>query len=156
MAMSVEEKAVMKTYISRKARTIPFLVIMAFSLMPLLMFSYSYVRGQFAWHKTEAEIVMVNDDGGGFYHYADERSGETFTGTYYPYRILIHYQIGQAVEVHDKIPMAYNPNDPTTHILFPKVLMQMITWAVVFMFCFIMYFWLEWVLKKRAVIKIAG
>ncbi|MBQ4465162.1 MAG: hypothetical protein II916_04290 [Oscillospiraceae bacterium] len=156
MAMSVDEKAYMKTYVSRKVRTIPFLVIMAFSLMPLLMFSFQYVRGQFAWHKTEAIVVMVNDDGSGFYHYVDEQTGEDHKGMYSPYRVLIHYRIGKAVEVNDRIPMAYDPNQPDTRILFPKTLMQMATWAIVFLFCFIMYFWLEWALKKRAKIKIAG
>lgn len=156
MPMSVDEKAIMKTYLSRKVRTVPLLIIMLFSLMPLLMFSYSYVRGQFAWHKTEAEVVMVNEDGGGFYKYVNEKTGESYSGTYYPYRILIHYQIGKAVRVHDTIPMAYNPKDPTSHVLFPKLEMQMLTWAAVFVFCFITYFWLEWVLKKRAKIKIAG
>ena len=156
MPMSVDDKAVLKTYLSRKIRTVPILILMIFSLLPLCMFSFQWVCGQLAWHKTEAEIIMVNENGGGFYRYINERNGESFSGTYYPYRILVHYQIGQAMQVHDKIRMAYNPNKPSEHVLFPKLEMQMLTWLSVFVFCFIIYFWLEWVLKKRAKIKIAG
>ena len=156
MPMSVDDKAIMKVYLSRKIRTMPFLIIMIFSLLPLGMFSFNWVRGQLAWHKTEAEVIMVNDDGGGFYRYMNERTGESFSGTYYPYRVLIHYQIGKSVQVHDTLRMAYNPKEPSTHVLFAKLELQMLTWGVVFVFCFIIYFWLEWVLKKRAKIKIAG
>ena len=156
MPMTLDEKAVMKTYMSRKIRTVPILILMVFSLLPLCMFSFQWICGQLSWHKTEAEIVMVNADGGGFYRYTNSKSGELFSGTYYPYRILVHYQIGKAMQVHDKIRMAYNPNKPSEHVLFPKLEMQMLTWLIVFCFCFIIYFWLEWVLKKRAKIKIAG
>lgn len=156
MAMSIDEKAIVKTYLSRKIRTIPFLVLMIFSLLPLGMFTFSWVRGQLWWNKTDAEVVMVNDDGGGFYRYTLERTGESFSGTYYPYRILIHYQIGKSVNVHDKIPIAYNPKDPVSHVIFSRLEYSMVTWLIVFVFCFVVYFWLEWVLKKRAKIKIAG
>ena len=154
--MSVDEKAYFKTYMSRKVRTVPILILMLFSLLPLCMFSFQWVSSQLTWHKTEAEIVMVNADGGGFYRYTNTRTGETFSGTYYRYKILIHYQIGQAVQVHDKIRMAYNPNKPSEHVLFPRLEIQMLTWLIVFIFCFIIYFWLEWVLKKREKIRIAG
>ena len=156
MSMSLDEKAVLKTYVSRKLRTIPFLILMLFSLLPLCMFSFRWVRGQLAWNKTEAEVIMVNQDGGGFYRYINSRTEETFSGTYYPYRILVHYRIGKAMQVHDTIRMAYNPDKPSEHVLFPKLEIQMLTWLIVFVFCFVIYFWLEWVLKKRAKIKIAG
>lgn len=156
MAMSVDEKAVVKTYLSRKLRTIPFLILMVFSLLPLCMFSFDWVRGQLWWHKTEATVILVNEDGGGFYRYANERTGETYSGTYYPYRILIHYQIGQSVKANDTIRMSYNPKNPSSHVLFPKLELRIVTWLTVFVFCFVIYFWLEWTLKKRAKIKIPG
>lgn len=52
--------------------------------------------------------------------------------------------------------MAYNPNKPSERVLFQDLEMKMATWLIVFMFCFITYFWMEWVLKKRSKIKIAG
>ena len=156
MPMSVDEKAIMKAYMSRKVRTVPILILMLFSMLPLCTFSFQWVCGQLAWHKTEAEVVMVNDDGGGFYRYTCRKTKETFSGTYYPYRILIHYRIGKAVQVGDKIRMAYNPNKPSERVLFQDLEMKMATWLIVFVFCFITYFWMEWVLKKRSKIKIAG
>lgn len=156
MPMSVDERAVLKTYMSRKLRTVPILILMLFSLLPLSMFTFDWVRGQLAWKKTQAEIVMINEDGGGFYRYTYEKTGESFSGTYYPYRVLVHYQIGKQLHVHDQISMAFNPSKPTQHVLFPKLELQMLTWAIVFIFCFIIYFWLEWVIKKRSKIKIAG
>lgn len=66
MPMSVDEKAIMKAYMSRKIRTVPILILMLFSLLPLCSFSFQWACGQLAWHKTDAEVVMVNEDGGGF------------------------------------------------------------------------------------------
>lgn len=156
MPMSVDDKAVMREYMSRKIRTIPILILMLFSLMPLCVYSFRWVRSQLMWHKTEAEIVMVNEDGGGFYRYTNRKTEETFSGTYEPYRILIHYQIEKDVQVHDTIRIAYNPNKPSEHVVFLKLELQMLTWLIVFLFCFVIYFWLEWVLKKRSRIRIAG
>lgn len=156
MPMSIDDKIIAKAYLSRKIRTVPFLILMIFSLLPLCMFSFDWVRGQLWWHKTEAEVIMVNDDGGGFYRYQNERTEESFSGTYYPYRILVHYRIGRAVSLHDTIRMSYDPKDPSHHVLFPKLELRILTWFVVFVFCFVMYFWLEWTLKKRAKIKIPG
>ena len=156
MPMSVDEKALLKTYFSRKVRTIPLLILMLFSLVPLSTLSFQWVCGQLAWHKTYAEVVMVNDDGGGFYRYQISRSGEELSGTHYPRKILLHYQIDKDAEVGDKIRMAYNPNKPSELVFFDDLELKMLTWSIVFLFCFITYFWMEWVLKKQAKIKIAG
>lgn len=156
MPMSVDEKALFKTYMSRKIRTIPLLILMLFSLFPLGMFSFQWVCGQLSWHKTEAEVVMVNADGGGFYRYKISKTGEVLSGTYQPRKILVHYQIDKNAEVGDKIKIAYNPNKPSERVLFADLELKMLTWLIVFLFCFITYFWMEWVLKKRAKIKIAG
>ena len=156
MPMSVDEKAVMKAYMSRKLRTLPFFIGIIFSLLLLIVPTFNWVRGQLAWHKTDAEVIMVNEDGGGFYRYVNDRTGESFSGTYYRMRVLMHYQIGKPMELHETIRMAYDPKDPKTHVLFPKLEQEMLIIAIVFVFCFVVYFWLEWVLKKRAKIKIAG
>ena len=156
MPVSVDEKIIMKAYLSRKIRTLPFLVIMLLSLLPLSTLSFEWVRGQLAWHKTIAEVVMVTDDGGAYYNYTIEKTGETFDGILQPYRVLIYYSIGKPPKVHDTFEMAYNIKDPRERIIFHRVEMQMLTWAIVFVFCFVIYFWLEWDIKKRSNIRIAG
>lgn len=156
MPVSVDEKIIMKAYLSRKIRTFPFLIIMLFSLLPLGTFSFEWARGQLAWHKTVAEVVMVTDDGGAFYNFTNEKTGETFNGTLPSYKVLIHYTIGKPLKVHDTFEMAYNTKNPKERVIFHRVEMQMLTWAIVFVFCFIMYFWLEWDIKKRSNIHIAG
>ena len=156
MAMTPDEKAVMKTYLSRKLRTLPFLIIMFFSLLPLCHVSFQWVRGQLAWHKTEAQVILVNEDGGGEYQYSVTRTGESFKGTYYPYRILFHYQIGKPLHENDIVRISYNPKKPDDHVVFHRLELQMLTWGIVFVFCFVIYFWLEWAIKKRETIKIAG
>ena len=154
--MTVDEKAIMKTYMSRKMRTLPFFIGIIISLLLLVVPTFNWVRGQLMWHKTEAEVIMVNEDGGGFYRYIEEKTGESFSGTYYRFRVLMHYQIGKPMELHEMIRMAYDPRDAKNHVLFPKLELQMAIFAGLFVFCFIIYFWLEWDIKKRAKIKIAG
>ncbi|MBR1899363.1 MAG: hypothetical protein IJ825_10855 [Oscillospiraceae bacterium] len=156
MPASVDEKAYMKAYMSRKIRTFPFLILMLFSLLPLISFSFEWARGQLAWHKTVAEVVMTTDDGGAFYRYTNDKTGETYSGTLQQYKILIYYPVGHTPQVHDTISMAYKTTDPVQHVIFSRLEARMATWAAVFVFCFVIYFWLEWELKKRSKIKIAG
>ena len=156
MPLSVDDKAVLKAYLSRKVRTVPILILMLFSLFPLSMFTFRWIGSQLAWHKTEAEIVMVNEDGDGFYRYTSSRTKETFSGIYTPTKILMHFRIGNAVQPGDRIPMAYNPEKPSERVLFPDLEQKMLTWMIVFLVCFVTYFWLEWVLKKRSKIRIPG
>lgn len=156
MPMSVDEKAIVKTYLSRKLRTLPILIIMIFSFLVLCTHAFDWARGQLVWRKIDVEITMVNEDGGGFYRCIDEKTGEIISGTYAPYRILLHYQISKPLKVHDVVRIAYNPRKPNEKVVFARLELQMLTWSIVFVFCFIIYFWLEWVIKKRAKIKIAG
>ena len=99
---------------------------------------------------------MTTDDGGAFYRYTNDKTGETYSGTLQQYKILIYYPVGHTPQVHDTISMAYKTTDPVQHVIFSRLEARMATWAAVFVFCFVIYFWLEWELKKRSKIKIAG
>ncbi len=157
MPMSVDERAVLKTYMSRKLRTVPILILMLFSLLPLSMFTFDWVRGQLAWKKTQAEIVMINEDGGGaMYEFTVSQTGEVLKGYYTPPRLLFHYQVGKEVVLHDNISIAYNPKNPFERVVFSSLELKMLIWACIFVFLFIIYFGLEWDIKKRSKIKIAG
>ena len=151
--MSIDEKRIMRAYMSRKIRTMPFLFIMFLSLLPLSLDTVQWLRGHMLWHTTSAVITQVEPTLE--YEYTDEKNGVIYSAASTKPALFIAIPFFFSSE-GDQLSMAYNVDKPTEHVLFSKLECGMFTWAAVFVFCFVMYFWLEWHIKKKSKIKIAG
>ena len=157
-SMTPEEKKVMKAYMHRKIRTMPLLVMAIIAILLTGMFAFQWVRANLSWHKTEATIMMVSTAQGEIYQYryTCERDGKLYSGAVA--RPKLFYSIPYTPLLHEKdtMTMAYQIDHPNRHVVFCNLESRMMTWFIIFLFCFIMYFWMEYDLKKRSNIRLTG
>ncbi len=156
MAMSIEDKAVTRAYMLRKFTTVPFLVCMLLSLLMLFTYSFQWVRGQMLWHKTDASITLITDTDGLFYEYTEQKTDTVYKSTMSQPKLFYYFPIGKSYTIGDSIPISYNVDQPAQRVEFPRLESLMMTWGIAFVVFFILYFWLEWMIKKHSKIKISG
>lgn len=163
MPYSPEQKAVLKSYFYRKIHTMPFFILMFVSLILAGSYAFQWGRGQLLWHKSDAVITLVTTGQNYQYCYTcDSRDGqdkdrdsEYKNSTTRP-KLFWYLPYGEDLHESDTLPMAYNTENPRQHVIFPKLESRMITWASLFVLCFVLYFWLESVYKKKANIRLTG
>lgn len=156
MPYSPEEKAVLKSYMYRKIRTIPFFIMIFISLAMTCSEAFQWVRGQLAWHKTEAVITLVTSETGYQYQYICQKDETVYKNSTTRPKIFWYFSYKQDLQKDEILNIAYNTENPKQHVIFQKLESRMITWGSIFVFCFIMYFWLESVLKRKAKIRLTG
>lgn len=156
MPYSPEEKAVMRSYMYRKIRTIPFFIMIFISLAIACADSFQWVRGQLAWHKTDAVVTLVTSETGYQYQYLCEKDETFYKGSMTRPKLFWYVPYQEDLKEEETLCIAYNAEKPKEHIVFSKLESRMITWGIIFGFCFIMYFWLESVLKRKAKIRLTG
>lgn len=157
-SMTPDEKLVMKAYMHRKMRTMPLLVMAVIALLLAGMFAFQWIRANLSWHKTDAAIVVVSTAQGDIYQYryTCEKDGRMYSGAVSRPKLFYSIPYTRLLSESDTLTMAYQIDKPSHHVIFCNLESRMMTWFIVFLFCFIMYFWMEYDLKKRSVIRITG
>ncbi|MDE6730615.1 MAG: hypothetical protein K2J71_07560 [Oscillospiraceae bacterium] len=156
MPYSPEQKAVLKSYFYRKIHTMPFFIMLFVALLLAGSYAFQWGRGQLLWHKTDAVITLVTTGQNYQYAYSCEKEETEYKNSTTRPKLFWYLPYGEDLQESDTLPMAYNTENPRQHVIFPKLESRMITWGSVFLFCFIMYFWLESVYKKKARIRLTG
>ena len=156
MPYSPEQKAVFRSYMYRKIRTIPFFIMIFISLALAGSYSFQWIRGQLAWHKTDAVITLVTTGQNYQYTYLCEKEEKEYKNSTTRPKLFWYLPYQEDLQEQETLPMAYNAENPRQHVIFAKLESRMITWGIIFEFCFVMYFWLESVLKRKAKVRLTG
>ena len=156
MPYSPEEKAIIRSYMYRKIRTIPFFVMIFISFAILCSDAFQWVRGQLAWNKTDAIITLVTSETGYQYQYICNKDEMIYKSSTTRPKLFWYFSYKKDLQEDEILEIAYNSKNPNQHVIFQKLESRMITWGIIFLFCFIMYFWLESVFKRKAQIRLVG
>lgn len=154
MPMSIDDKRYAKAYVRRVLLTVPFLVAMVFSLLPIGMYGVSWIRGKWVWHKEEAVVSLVTEEGSVSYNYS--KKDVPYSGSYTQPKLLFYFAYGGTPEVGDTVEIAYDNDEPTKNIVFAKQESNIITWAIIFVVCCVLYFSIDTHLKKTSKVRLTG
>lgn len=135
-----------KVSLRRMILTAPFLAVMVFSLLPLGMYGFSWLRGKMVWNKTEAVVTMIPSEESVYYSYLHKET--SCDGSLVRPKLLFFIPYGEHFSEGDAIDIAYKMDDPKQHVVFFKQECYMLTWAIIFGVSAVLYIIIDTAEKK--------
>ena len=149
MALSTDDKIILKANLRRRIATFPFLIAMIVALFPLFTNGVQWVRAQLLWNKTEAEIMVIASNDVSYFRYIHEKMGTSHTGSVPKQKLLWLIPFGEKPEERGKIQIAYNPAKPSEYIVFTRIYCESLTWFIIEVLSIILYLRTDTRIKEK-------
>lgn len=154
MLAYLDDQRVRNASIRRMLVTVPFLVVMTVSLLPMGMYGINWLRGKWVWHPTEAIVTMVPSEESVYYSYL--KDDVPYYGSFVRPKLLFMIPYGDELKVDDELLISYKVDDPAQHVVFVKQECNVLTWVIIFVASFFLYFALDSVMKHSAKVRLTG
>lgn len=154
MPAYMDDPRVRSASIRRTLVTLPFLILMIFSLLPLGMYAINWLRGQWVWYKTDAIVTMVPSEES--VHYSYTKDDVPYSGTFVRPKLLFFLSYGDEIHVDDELSIAYKIDDPKQHVVFLRQECNILTWLIIFVVSAFLYFIIDSVMKKASKVRLTG
>ena len=132
--------------VRRMLVTLPFLVLMIFSLLPIGMYGISWLKGKMVWHNDNAIVSLVPTEESVDYSY--KKDDTPYSGSFIRPKLLFFIPYGKELQVGDLLPIAYKIDDPAQHIVFIRQECNMLSWFIILFVSGVLYFTLDTIMKK--------
>ena len=149
MPMSRDMKIISGLYMRRKIVTFPFFIAMIVAIFPLFTNIFHFAKAHFVWSDTEAEIMVVSEDEISYFRYFNKKENTYHTGSLFRQKVLWCIPFGTAPYASESIKVAYNPSNPSEYLIYPKIYCGLLTWGIIEVVCFFLYFELEAKMKEH-------